>query len=279
MTFNPHHNLVEGSYFSVPCGRCIGCRIDRSREWAVRCNHEAKLYPTNCFLTLTFDDKFLPADYSIKKLDVQNFMKRARERLNPKRIRFFAVGEYGDQTLRPHYHLLIFNHQFTDLKLWKTTQSNKQHFTSRILSELWPYGLATTSHVTYQSAAYVARYNMKKIGGDYAAVHYSRVHPLSGQLVQVQPEFMLCSRRPGIGAAWYQTFKSDIYPSDFVSVDGRKHPVPRYYFKMHEEEEAKKVSRARKRQSLSQREHMTKERLLVREEVKASRIKLLKREI
>lgn len=277
VTFNPHRSLVEGSSFSVPCGRCIGCRIDRSREWAVRCLHEAKLYEANCFLTLTFDDGYLPSNYSIDVRDIQLFIKRLRKLLQPKAVRFFAVGEYGDLTLRPHYHALIFNHQFSDLKLWSTSPTKHQHFTSKTLSKIWPYGIATTSHVTYKTAAYCARYNMKKIGGEAASKHYLRVHPLNGSVNFVQREFMVCSRRPGIGAAWYQQFKSDIFPSDFLIVDGKKHPVPRYYFKKHEEEERIKLQRLRKQQSNSQREHFTKDRLAVREEVKQSQLNMLKR--
>lgn len=279
VTFNPHQALVEGSSFSVPCGRCIGCRIARSREWAMRCHHEAKQYLFNCALTLTYDNEHLPDDYSIHVRELQLFIKRLRKSVEPKIVRFFACGEYGDHDQRPHYHVLLFNHQFSDLKLWKRSAKGYDHFTSSELDQVWGKGLATTTTVTYQSAAYVARYNLKKIGGDLAAVHYERVHPLTGQLVRVEPEFMLCSRRPGIGSAWYSEFKSDIFPSDFTVVDGKKHPVPRYYFLKHEEEEREKLKRQRKLVANRQREHMTKERLAVRETVKAAQLKRLKRDL
>ena len=278
VTFNPHNNLIEGSSFHVPCGRCQGCRVARSREWAVRCMHEAKMYDFNQFITLTYDDKHLPDDYSVDVRTFQLFMKRLREAL-PQRIRYFACGEYGDQTLRPHYHALIFNHYFNDQKYYKTTQSNSKIYTSKKLDDIWQLGQCYIGNVTYRSAAYTARYTFKKIGGEIAADHYTRIHPLSGNLVRVKPEFAVGSRRPGIGYSFFQKFKSDFYPSDFCTVEGKRHPIPRYYTQLLAEEEAQHVKRLRKVEANKHREDNTPARLAVRGEVLAARLKMLKREL
>lgn len=241
------------------------------------------MHPANCFLTLTYAPENLPEDYSVSVRELQLFMKRLRFVLEYKKIRFFACGEYGSENgalpFQPHYHALIFNHQFSDLKLFNYSKNQKPNYTSESLSKLWPYGLATSADVNYQTAAYVARYSIKKINGDPAADHYTRIHPLSGNLVRVKPEFGLQSRRPGLGMPWLVKFKSDLYPSDFIIVDGKKHPIPRYYTQKLAEEEQLKVKRARKRESLKHKADNTKERLLVREEVTASRIRTLKRNL
>ena len=108
----------------VPCGRCIGCRLDRSLSWAVRCIHESSLYDENCFITLTFDNEHLPkaclkcrtVDGSLCVCQFQNFMKRFRQFVSPRVIRFFHCGEYGVKFSRPHHHACIFNYDFPDKK-------------------------------------------------------------------------------------------------------------------------------------------------------------------
>lgn len=283
VTFNPHQSLIEGSSFSVPCGRCVGCRLDRSKDWAVRCMHEAQCHPINSFLTLTYDDKHLPEDFSVHVRPLQLFLKRLRESASA-RIRFFACGEYGEddpdplEGNRPHFHLLTFNYRPTDLKL-HSRKKNIPLYTSEKLSKLWPYGFSTIGNLTYQTAAYCARYTLKKISGDPAANYYTRIHPLSGNLVRVQPEFATMSRRPGIGDAWYSTFKSDIYPCDFVVVDGKPHGVPKFYRKKLTEEETKPLKNRRAAHARKTRADNTPARLKVREVVLQSRTSLLKRSL
>lgn len=285
LVFSSKHpqRLAEGLSFSVPCGRCIGCRLDRSRDWAVRCMHEAQLHHENCFLTLTFDDKHLPSDFSIQVRTHQLFMKRLRESAGTK-LRFFACGEYGEddpnpfEGHRPHYHYLIFGYRPNDLRLHSKT-NNIPLYTSEKIQKLWPYGFSTVGNVTYQTAAYCARYTMKKIGGDKAAAHYTRIHPVTGDVVQVVPEFSKQSNRPGIGDAWYETFKSDIYPSDFCVVDGKRHAVPKFYIKKLAEEERTKVKRKRKIQSNKKRADNTPARLRVRELVQTAQANMLKRNL
>ena len=127
--FFDHQKAGNSVVIDLPCGQCIGCRIDKSKSWALRCVHEASLYDHNCFITLTFNDENLPDDKSLKKEDFVLFMKRLRKKydgLTPVQcgdkviypIRFFHCGEYGDQFSRPHHHACIFNFDFHDKELW-----------------------------------------------------------------------------------------------------------------------------------------------------------------
>lgn len=279
LVFNSAKALNPTNPVSIPCGNCMGCRVDRSREWAVRCQHEASMHEANSFITLTYADEHLPDDYSVNVRVFQLFMKKLRNNYPDSKIRFFACGEYGDLNLRPHYHALLFNHDWSDKKLLQKTQSDSLLYTSEQLSSLWPHGFATTGDVTYQSAAYVARYVMKKISGDRAADHYQRIHPVTGKHVKVEPEFCVQSRRPGIGASWYDKYKGDAFPSDFIIVDGKQHPVPKFYAKKLAEEELTAIKRTRKRNALPRKKDATPERLRVREEIKRQSLKKLDRKL
>lgn len=276
MTFNPVKSLVEGSSFSVPCGQCIGCRIARAREWAVRCTHEAQMHDKNSFVTLTYADEHLPQDGSISVREFQLFMKRLRKKMEPSKIRFFGCGEYGGTTFRPHYHALLFNFFPPDVQQHSINNRGSIQYTSEILNEVWPYGQSLIGSVTYQSAGYCARYAMKKLTGDRAPEHYLRPHPITGKLYQVQPEFAVQSRRPGIGSTWFEQYSTDAFPSDFIVVDGKRHPVPRYYSLKLEEKALAKIKRVRKRKSVKQKANNTAVRLQVREQVLSARLTQLK---
>lgn len=187
------------------------------------------MHNLSSFITLTFSDNYLPEDYSVSVRDIQLFIKRYRKYLGHSRIRYFACGEYGDEGGRPHYHILAFGHDFPDKKPWRRQPSGEVLYRSEILEKLWPYGNAEVGTVTAKSIAYVSRYILKKITGDAAADHYCRVHPVTGELVSVRPEFVTMSRRPGIGAGWFEKFAGDAFPSDFVVIDGVRKAVPRFY--------------------------------------------------
>lgn len=198
----------------VPCGQCIGCRLERSRQWAMRCVHEASLHERNCFITLTYRDECLPLDGSLVLKDFQDFMKRLRKKYGAG-IRFFHCGEYGEKFSRPHYHACLFNFDFPDKVLFRDCEGAKL-YVSESLAELWCDGFSTIGDVTFESAAYVARYVTKKITGDKAEDHYgSRV-----------PEYTTMSRRPGIGRGWYLQYRSDVYPSDEVVLRGGRSMKP-----------------------------------------------------
>ena len=146
----------------LSCGQCIGCRLERSRQWALRCSHEASMYDENCFITLTYREDALPPLGSLDKRHFQLFMKRLRKRYPKKTIRYFQCGEYGEKLSRPHYHACLFNHDFDDKKLFKVEGENRLYVSEK-LTQLWPYGYSTVGAVTFESAAYVARYVTKKM--------------------------------------------------------------------------------------------------------------------
>lgn len=216
---------------SLPCGRCVGCRVARARAWAIRCMHESKLHDSNSFITLTYDDDHYPGpclgsakDSVGPAFDLQLFMKRLR-RSRGNGIRFFACGEYGEENLRPHFHALLFGVTFLAREkigsnLWRSPE----------LEKLWPFGMSSFGDVTYQSAGYVARYSVKKVNGDLAVEHYKRVHLATGEIIDVVPEFGRMSLRPGVGYDWFLKYWRDVYVArDACVVDGRTVPSPRYY--------------------------------------------------
>lgn len=278
ITFNPMKALIEASSFKLPCNQCRGCRSDKARDLSVRAMHEAQMHKSSCFLTLTYSDEAVPPSYSVSKRDFQLVMKRIRQERGAG-IKYLAVGEYSDAPkLRPHYHAICAGLDFPDKTFWRKSADGERVYRSATLERLWPHGLSEIGSVTLASAGYVARYCMKKMTGDLALPHYWRRSPIDGEMYQVEPEFSLLSRRPALGLSWLNRFKSDVFPSDFVVVDGRKWPVPRYYLAKLAEDEAKLVKRDRLRKSFRdlearrrRREDATPARLAVREEVQALR--------
>lgn len=276
ITFNPHKAYVEGSSFMLPCGQCSGCRSGGSESWAIRAQHEARMHERNCFGTLTYSDDHVPLSFSVEKRPWQLFMKRFRAEVAVTGLKFMAVGEYGDESLRPHFHFIFFGYDFPDKRLW-SRRGDHPVYKSELLEKLWPYGCSELGSVTAQSAGYCARYTAKKITGDQADEHYWRRSPVDGEMHRVEPEFMLMSRRPGIGASWFEQFSSDAFPSDFVLVDGRKKRPPQYYLGKLGEAAQQPIKRRRKAHAVlpKVRANATKERLAVREFIHNDRMKRL----
>ena len=165
----PFLNQLVTREFQIPCGRCVGCRLRRSAEWATRVLHEASLYQVNSFITLTYNNEHLPSDGSLRYPDFQRFIKRLRERLRRDGladIRFYMAGEYGSKRGRPHYHACIFGYDFPDRVEWMRTPVGSLLYRSAFLESLWPYGYSSVGELTFESAAYTARYIMKKQFGD-----------------------------------------------------------------------------------------------------------------
>lgn len=214
----------EKSLF-VPCGSCKFCLIRRTAHWAVRCMHEASLHETNCFLTLTYGDGYLPKDGLLVKEHLTKFIKSLREYLRVKGIfiRYFACGEYGDLNQRPHYHLLIFGYDFPDKKPF-TRRKNNVIYLSPLLQKLWPYGISSVGNVSFQSARYVAAY-----------IHKKRRDLGKGCLQSVEP-YIASSLKPGLGHDWLLKYRSDVYSKDkvvyYVNDKPRFLPPPRYYDKL-----------------------------------------------
>lgn len=199
----------------VPCGQCVGCRLEYSRQWAMRCVHEFESAGrVGSFLTLTYNSDSLPADGLVHKEEFQKFMKRLRKKFGSG-LRFFACGEYGHQYKRPHYHAIIFGLHFSDLMI-HTVRNGFQYYRSPTLEKLWPFGFSLIGSVTFESCAYVARYVMKKQMGK--------------DVDDKKQPFVLMSRMPGLGQSWYKKYKNQIYPNDFIVVrDGVTCKPPPYY--------------------------------------------------
>ncbi len=202
------------------------------------------MHEDNCVITLTYNDKHLPPGGTLVKRHYQLFMKKLRKSLPEKKIRFYHCGEYGEvpgdigksqlesRLGRPHYHACIFNHQFDDIELWQKKE-NGDVYTSEKLSKIWGKGFVTTMDLTLKSAGYVARYITKKINGEKKDEHYQKVCDITGEIYPVQQEYSTMSNQPGIGKAWWDKYKSDVFPSDdliVLSSNSYHHvPTPKYY--------------------------------------------------
>lgn len=260
----------------LPCGQCVGCRLERSRQWAIRCVHESEMYARNCFLTLTFDPEHLPKDGSIAVRDLQLFLKRLRKAYPDDRIRFFACGEYGGLLGRPHYHACLFNFDFADKVLFTMSRGHRL-YRSDSLDRIWKNGSALIGEVTFESAAYVARYIMKKINGDIQDEHYK------GKV----PEFVTMSRGGrgglgGIGVPWLDKFMTDVFPCDEVVVRGVKMRPPKFYFDKFSEIDplaAGEIKKGRVIEALRNWRDNDSFRLPVKELVKKSSLKSLRRNL
>jgi len=272
VVFNPRDGYVDQPVV-LPCGQCVGCRLERSRQWALRCMHEASMYDANCFITLTYCDECLPANGSLDKSHFQKFMKRLRKALGSP-VRYYHCGEYGDLLSRPHYHACLFGWSPSDKSLW-SIRSNVRLYRSSFLEKIWPFGFVSVGDVTFESAAYVARYILKKINGDIAQDYYG----------DKLPPYTTMSRRPGIGGRWIERFSSDVYPDDFVVVRGGiKCRPPRYYDSIYDvlaPQDFEKIKIKRLRSGLEHSNDIDRspERRNVRESVKLIQCKQLKRRI
>lgn len=210
---------------TIPCGQCTGCRLEKSRQWAMRIMHEASLYDQNVFLTLTYRDEELPEHHSLNVRHWQLFMKRLKKRYGGRKIRFYHCGEYGETTHRPHYHAILFGMDFEDKKVLKQTDIGHFIYTSEKLDQIWGHGDCYIGSVTFESAAYCGRYCMKKLTGSRASEYGSR-----------EPEYSTQSRNPGIGKPWLEKWKTDVYPNDYCVMNGKRVKVPKYYDRFVEDE-------------------------------------------
>ena len=267
---------------SLPCGQCVGCRLERSRQWAMRCMHEASLSKQNSFLTLTYSNDHLPDRGQLDYKDFQLFMKRLRKRIHPVKPRFYMCGEYGETTSRPHFHACIFGFDFPDKKPFKRSGSGSLLYRSALLESLWPQGQSLIGDVTFESAAYVARYVMKKVTGFNAKSHYERVDDDTGEVFSLVPEFTKMSLKPGIGAGWFEKFKSDVYPHDYVVVRGKETKPPKFYDRLLERTDPEAWENLQFERDAAARLNFpdnTDERLLVKETIKTAAISTFRRSL
>ena len=269
----------------------------------------------SCFLTLTLKNDQLSLVYE----QFQAFMKRLRQSasrarlssslrtgrargnphllcnyraifgLRPKTsirlapdIAFYMAGEYGETYGRPHYHALIFGLDFTDKIYISKTPSGAKIYRSPTLEKIWTLGFSSIGELTFESAAYVARYIMKKRTGDGNKKHYEILDLETGEIATKKKEFNQMSRRPGVGSTWIEKYKNDVYTTGKVIVRGHKNNPPRYYdkqFKKIDQAALEDLQYGRYLEQLAQTEHHTPERLAVQEQVAAAKTKSLKRHI
>lgn len=269
-----------GNRLQLPCGRCVGCRLERSRQWAVRCMHEAQLHEHNCFITLTYNETWQQP--GLNPEDFTKFMKRLRRPLPPQSVSYYMCGEYTPINSWPHFHACIFGYDFNDKRKFKKATNGAWLYTSPTLEKLWPFGYSTIGDVTFESAAYVARYVMKKMTGEKAKKHYERIDATTGELITVHPEYSRMSLRPAIGKNWITKYKDDVYPHDHVVTNGHAAKPPRYYDNVLAKESPAAhlaLKEHRKKKALSMKEDNTKDRLEVKEAVTKARLNLKNRHL
>lgn len=256
--------LGSADGITVACGTCIGCRLDRSRDWTVRMLHEQQLHPASCFVTLTYRPEDVPSDRSLHVEDWQAFKRRLDRRIG--KTRFFMCGEYGDAVLDsgdqqglPHWHAILFGYDFRkDRKFHKHNKHGDALYTSALLEDVWGKGWAPIGDATPQSIRYVASYVNKKQTGERSDAVYGRR----------RPPFCTMSRRPGIGADWFARYGKRTMAQDECVLDGKPVPVPRYYdrlFKESDPEEFERLVDARMAAKRAAGEHDQPERLKTRE--------------
>lgn len=224
-------DLWNENPIQIPCGKCIGCRLDYSRQWATRCMLEAQQYEHNAFITVTYEDDALTKNKGVdietgEIIDVATlvpeeltkFMKDLRRyyeyHYNHKGIRFYAAGEYGSILERPHFHIICFNLPILDKEYLFSNANHDKIYTSEIIRQIWGKGHITVGEVTWNSAAYTARYIMKKIKGPDA----KEIYETKG----IVPEFVRMSRDGGIGREYYEKNKDKIYELDEITLTNKK---------------------------------------------------------
>lgn len=289
----------------IPCGQCISCRLNKSREWANRLMLEAQEYENNYFVTLTYEDQYLPikrvyndntgeiiTGFTLKKEDLDKFNHDLRQywdrKYNHTGIRYYECGEYGSTTDRPHYHAIIFNlPNLSDLKFYKKTETGENLYTSETLSKIWRKGFVVIGEVTYESASYVARYVLKKKFGKEASEYYRSQAKV--------PEFTTMSRMPGIGYNFYEANKDIIYRTDEIFIKAKKGIIgvkPSVYFdRLYEKEHPEEFKKIKRKRESQQRNStlLTKKRVKTTDNIQWHReingykteqkIKALKREL
>lgn len=209
--------LRPDSPMLVPCRRCMACRIQHAREWAVRLVHELNYWDSAAFITLTYNDDKLPKDNGLHKSDLQKFFKRLRKNTSRKYV-YYACGEYGGRFLRPHYHMILFGFRPTKKK------------DDSVIKESWQYGYNYCGNVTYDSCRYVAGYIIDKLNGPQAEKAYG----------DLEPPFQLQSK--GIGSRWAADHKEELLEGKEFTFQGRPIGVPAYYKRKYDFDSKNKAS-------------------------------------
>lgn len=285
----------------LPCGRCVGCRLDKSREWANRGMLELKYHDSAYFCTFTYDDAHVPVGYAVDPLTGEAFpaqtlvprdftllMKRIRRRFESDTIRFLGCGEYGRESMRPHYHAILYGLHLNDLEFYKQNFQGDVYYNSPSLSSCWcdsngvDIGYVVVAPVTWETIAYVARYNVKK-RHNFSADEYRKLG--------MEPEFVRMSRRPGLGRQYFDDHEDEIFKYEFINLStekkGLKFRPPKYFERLYEERHPHALDALKKtRQEIGEASFNTKmaqtslngsELLSLAETVKEKQIKSLRR--
>ena len=276
------------SPLELPCGRCLGCRLELSRRWAVRLMHENKMHSESCFLTLTYNSDSLPEFGSLVPRHLQLFHKRLHNRLLDQRgygIRYYGAGEYGDLNKRPHYHTLCFGFDPPDKVLYSTNGRGEKIYSSALVDDLWhddgkPLGSCKVAAVTFDSAAYVARYVTKKVGGKQREDGHYEVYNADGVVSERVPEFAHMSRRPGIGQTYYEKYGAEVRQHDNVIVNGKAVPSLRYYDTLGEKVDPERMKwlKYRRLEKVDRKEQMIdrrKTKRILREKMHSQKVRSL----
>lgn len=227
----------------------------------------------NCWDTLTYDDEHLPANKDLQHRDVQLYLKRLRKK--GYKFRYYGCGEYGETTKRPHYHICMFGHTWLDRKPYQANIREEMIYTSSELEKTWGNGQCKTAELSFDNAAYTARYCTTKITGANAKEHYSRITE-DGEYIELQPEYNYMSLKPGIGATWFEKFNKDVYPNDYIISNYHKAGPPEYYDKLLEqlnENLLKDIKEKRLQEAHERRHDNTWQRLAVKKQVTEAKMK------
>lgn len=218
-------------FVELPCGSCVNCKLNRARQWAQRCVAESFLHQNNYFLTLTYDDENLPENGNLVKEDLQKFWKRLRDYNSrglpflDENFKYFACGEYGTSTFRPHYHALCFglNLISDDLRPYKIHHGHHL-FNSSLLDSIWQKGFVVVGAVSESSCNYVSRYTYKKTMNEMRDFYHE---------TGLSKEFTVMSRRPGIASEWIEINWQDLYREGYLcyaTEDGGRRLYPTKYY-------------------------------------------------
>lgn len=283
ITFDRASALVDFPV-TLPCGKCIGCRLEYARQWSIRLMHEARDHDHNSFITLTYNDENLPQGESLVPKHMTDFLKRLRERISyygAGKIRYYYAGEYGERTFRPHYHACIFGYFPSDARLYSETNGHRL-YESEELDEIWGKGETKTGSLTTESAGYTARYITKKITGPKAdeinpvtgLTHYE-VMTDDGEIIARVPEFARMSRN--LGQTFQTKYAQETFRDDSVIVNGTPSKPPKAYERALSDSDLEELKKARRRRANADSENNTLARLQVRETVKRAQLTKLRR--
>ncbi len=260
---------------TVPCGNCMGCRSKQARDWAFRIMHETQMHESSWFITLTYSNERIPPNGSLNPADLRTFVKNLRRNRSPGSLSYFACGEYGEITQRPHYHAVLYGTPLLDKYILRASDT-RPVWRSKTLESHWPDGHAEFSTVTPGSASYVAGYVNKKVSKKVNPEAYTRVNKDTGELIELQKEFSRMSLKPAIGKRWIEKYWQDVYPRDFVVMNGKEFKPPRYYDKWMEANHPEIMFEVKCKRD-DEAEYIPKEKLIAKERIHASRTELFQK--